>query len=139
MTAKVDLYVAAASVGIYAAGNTAFGVRIGLPTGEPFSTISLPGTTEKAPVRAKLFPFHRIAAKHDGPEGLLFPVDISEFEEDIQPGDEKSTIFAALPPNAGPTMTLAPYVRGSVDADLTGIAEVDSDITASSIKVTFLK
>jgi hypothetical protein len=36
-------------------------------------------------------------------------------------------------------MTLAPYVRGSVDADLTGIAEVDSDITASSIKVTFLK
>lgn len=137
MVGHVDLYLAAASVGVYAAAYSEFGVRVTLPSGDYGMGVNSAGVIE--PIRSQRHRFHSIKAKHEGPEGLLFPVDISDFEEDLQPGDDKATSTIAFPANVGTTVALAPYVSGAVDADLSGIAELDSDIAIQSLKVTFLK
>lgn len=138
VTAHVDLYAAASGLGAWAGAWSRYGVRAYLPSGAAFSTAQVGSVT--IPIPVYFAHIKTISADHpNGPEDLVVPADIVSFVDDIQPGDEASTAWIALPDNPGPTIQLALYVQGKVDADLTGIAQVDSDITPKSLKVTFYR
>lgn len=138
VTAHVDLYTGASGLGAWAGAWSSFGVRAFLPSGKLW-TQELPGGTS-VPANLRYASLRQLASDHpSGPEEMVVPADIKAFEDDVQPGDDQSSATITLPDGAGPTIQLGAYVNAKVDADLSGVCSVDSDITLKALKVTFLR
>ncbi len=135
LAAKVDLDVTAMSFGFFAEAHSYVGVLVTALNGATLSTLDIGKATINLPV--KLTKLKEISACNAFPNPL--PFDAEGFADDIQEGDDDSTMTMNLPDNVGSTLEISPVVGGSVDADLQGLARLDNDLAIKSMTVTFYR
>jgi hypothetical protein len=131
-TVKLDfsLKTIASSIGIYATASAEVGVRIENMNGTPIDVIKVAGAPPiPTPVS---FCWMKRVSSTQGPDFVPYS----------DSGDQglNTTVSCAfdVDPKGGP-MIVAPYVGGSVDADLTGYARSFGTVTPHSVVATFSK
>jgi hypothetical protein len=131
-TVKLDftLKTIASSIGIYAQATAAVGLRIENVNGTPIDVIKI-GSAPPIPTPVS-FCWEKRASSTQGPDFVPYS----------DSGDQglNTTVSCAfdVDPKGG-SMIVAPYVAGSVDADLTGYARSIATVTPHSVQATFSK
>jgi hypothetical protein len=137
MKAKVTLDVTAVALGVYASATARLGIRVLSPSGAKLAEVSVGKVTHPSPLMMNTTAFlhekeEALASKYGGLS--------ASFSKDLQEGDpESSSTFDFKYGHPGPTLQIAPYVGGSVDADVQGYASVDASVTPKSLKVIFYR
>lgn len=135
LNAHVDLSSYAMSLGIWAQSGGYLGIYVFDPSGNPFSVVSVAGTS--VPIPATLLRLRKVHVEHPGPHPL--PYRTTGFTDDVQEGDPESTATFNLPKGVGPTLEISPVVGGYVDADLSGYASMTHSIRPKSMTITFYR
>ena len=134
--ANVDLDITGIHFGTFAEVWGSFGVRISSPKGVKLSTMQIAGKT--VPISAVR---NTLVTVHTRSVGLSpIPVSTDSFADELQEGDAYSSTMFQLPTDADlGELEVTLLTTAEVDADLTGMASANNDITPRSLNIKFYK
>jgi hypothetical protein len=138
MKAKVDLDVVATHLGFFAEAQGTLGIRVHSPGGTILANVPNPiQGLPPFPVTAIIKNTKKIHAENAFPNPV--PFDTASFEDQLQDGEAGSSATFTFLGSPGPSLNIVAFVGGWVDADLSGVAVLNNDITLQELKVTFYR